>query len=529
MRKIRDVLRHKFEHQLSDRKIARSCKLSRSTVKDYLIRFQTSDLPWPLPDAIDETTIEQRLFPPSSEALKQQQQLPNWSQIHKDLRRQGMTLALVWQEYKAADPAGYQYSWFCDKYREWRQHLNVVMRQHHVAGEKLFLDYAGQTMPVTDTHTGEVTRVQIFVATLGASSYTYCEATLSQSLPDWIGSHVRAFAFFGGLPNILVPDNLKSAVSTPHLYEPGNNLTYQEMAEYYHVAVVPARVRKPQDKGKVESAVQIVERWILARLRDCTFFTLQALNDAIKPLLAEMNGRPFQKMPDSSRQSLFVSLDKPALKPLPATPYEFAEWKDATVHIDYHIDIERHYYSVPFVLARKRLSVRITSQIIECFHRGERVASHRRSRIRGGFSTDKAHMPESHRQYAEWTPERLQNWAGKTGSSTQAVIEHILASRKHPEQTFRSCLGIMRLGKSYTPERLEQACRRALHLETFSYRSLESILKKNLDQQPLPESTPGVPLPDQHENLRGPEYFKTRSIEHHGMTVSNTQGDEEPC
>ena len=507
MRKIRDVLRLKFENNLSNNRIAQSSSISRSTVREYLARFQASGLGWPIAEDLDDEGLEQRLFTSQGEARPRGRNLPDWHDVHKNLRRPGVTMNLLWQEYKASYPEGYQYSRFCEKYREWRNQLDVVMRQNHLAGDRLFLDYAGQTMPVTDPSTGEIRQAQIFVATLGASSYTYCEATWSQSLPDWIGSHVRTFEHLDGVPNILVPDNLKSAVTSPHRYEPDKNPTYQDLAEHYHVAVVPARVRKPQDKGKVESAVQVVERWILARLRDCTFFSLQALNDAIKPLLEELNSRPFQNMPDESRQTLFETLDKPALKPLPDERYQFSEWKKARVHMDYHIEVDKHFYSVPYNLVKKQLDVRITGQTVECFHKGQRITSHVRSYLKGRHTTQSEHMPEKHRCYAEWTPERLQSWAAKTGGHTEAVVIHILESRKYPEQAFRSCLGIISLGKRYTPERLERACQRALSLGACSYKTLDAILKNGQEQLPLPETQPTAPLPDSHDNVRGPVYY----------------------
>lgn len=506
MRKIREVLRLKFEHRLSERKIASSCNISRSTVSDYLGRFAISGLPWPLPDNLNEADLEQRLFPVDSQRTRHPQTTPDWSAVHQELRRPGMTLMLLWQEYKTNHPDGYQYSWFSDLYREWRSHLDVTMRQNHIAGDKLFIDYAGQTVPVVNQYTGEAQQAQIFIATLGASSYTYAEATWSQSLPNWIGSHVRTFDYLGGVPNSLVPDNLKSGVKSPHRYEPVINPTYQDLAEHYCVAVVPARVRKPQDKSKVESAVQVVEHWILARLRDRTFFSLAELNEAIAQLLEKLNNKNFQKLP-GSRRSMFESLDKPALKPLPEQRYQYAEWKEVRVHMDYHVEIDKHYYSVPYQLVKKQLTVRITDQAIECLYKGQRVASHQRSHLKGRHSTQASHMPEKHRKYAEWTPERLQNWAAQTGPETEAVIRKILSTRRYPEQSFRSCLGIIRLGKSYGGDRLENACRRALYADTCSYKSIESILKHNLDQQPLPELEPEAPLPDDHENLRGSDYF----------------------
>ena len=507
MRKIREVLRLKFEHQLSERKIANSCNISRSTVSDYLGRFAVSGLPWPLPADINETTLESHLFQVEAKTARSKPFTPDWSEIHQELRRPGVTLMTLWQEYKINHPDGYQYSWFCDLYRDWRNQLDVIMRQNHIAGDKLFIDYAGQTVPVVNQHTGEVRQAQVFIATLGASSYTYAEATLTQSLPDWIGSHARAFEYFGGVPNALVPDNLKSGVKSPHRYEPVINPTYQDLAEHYSVAVVPARVREPKDKSKVESAVQVVERWILAKLRDRTFFSVGELNEAMTVLLEELNNQSFQKL-DGSRRSLFEALDKPALRPLPTQRYQYAEWKEARVHIDYHVEVDKHYYSVPYQLVKKQLSVRITENTIECFHKGQRVASHQRSHLKGRHTTDSVHMPEKHRKYAQWTPERMQEWAAKTGPETEAVIRRILSTRRHPEQSYRSCLGIMRLGKGYGNDRLENACRRALYADTCSYRSIESILKNNLDQQSLPELCPTAGLPDKHENLRGSGYFQ---------------------
>ena len=507
MRKIREVLRLKCELNLSERRIAKSCQLGRATVSDYIARFKAAGLTWPLPADMNDTTLEQRLFPSQSgQQSARRQHVPDWQHIHKELRRSGVTLLLLWQEYKLQHPEGFQYSWFSDQYRQWRGTLDVVMRQNHVAGEKLFVDYAGQTVPIVDQHTGEIRQAQIFVATLGASGYSYAEATLTQSLPDWIGSHIRTFEFLGGVTALLVPDNLKSGVSKAHRYEPVLNPTYQEMAEHYAVAVVPARVRKPKDKSKVESSVQVVERWILARLRDRTFFSLQELNEAIAPLLAELNSKSFQKL-EGSRLSLFESLDKPALRPLPVTRYQYAEWKEARVHMDYHVEVDKHYYSVPYQLVKKQLSVRITGQTVECFNKGQRVASHRRSHQKGAHSTQPEHMPQKHRQYAEWTPERIEKWALKAGAETAAVVSRIMAGRKHPEQAYRSCLGVLRLGKSFGDERLEGACRRALYMDACNYKSIESILKNNLDLQPLPEPEPDTLLPSDHNNLRGSDYY----------------------
>jgi transposase len=431
--------------------------------------------------------------------------LPDFNYIHAELRKKGVTLNLLWQEYKEQNPHGYQYSQFCHLYRKWTNKIDPVMRQEHRAGEKMFVDYAGQTVPVYDLHTNRMREAQIFVAVLGASNYTYAEATWTQSLPDWIGSHGRAFAFFGGVPKLVVPDNLKSGVSKAYFYEPDINPTYLDMANHYGTAVIPARVKKPKDKAKVEVAVQVVERWILARLRNRQFFSLYRLNQAIADLLEDLNNKPFQKLP-GSRKSAFESLDRPALNPLPSQPYQFAEWKIATVNVDYHIEVERHYYSVPHTLIKKKIDVRITNITIECFYKNKRVASHIRRHHKGRHSTIKEHMPKSHQKWAQWTPDRFIRWAGKIGPHTQKLIENVLNSRAHPQQGFRSCLGILRMAKSYGDDRLEAACRRAVAIGGTSYRSVESILKHNLDQKPLPDQS-AKSSPIEHNNIRGARYY----------------------
>jgi transposase len=412
---------------------------------------------------------------------------------------------LLWQEYKEIHPHGYQYSQFCHRYRQWAAKIDPVMRQEHRAGEKMFVDYAGQTVPVYDLHTNQMREAQIFVAVLGASNYTYAEATWTQTLADWIGSHSRAFAFFGGVPKLVVPDNLRSAVSKASFYDPDINPTYLDLVNHYGTVVIPARVRRPKDKAKVETGVQIVERWILARLRNRQFFSLGQLNRAIAELLEDLNNKPFQKLP-GSRKSAFESLDRPALNPLPSQSYPFAEWKKATVNVDYHIEVHRHYYSVPHTLIKKKIDVRITNNTIECFYKNKRVASHIRSHHKGRHSTVKEHMPKSHQKWAQWTPDRFIRWAGKIGVHTQKLIENVLNSRAHPQQGFRTCLGILRLAKSYGDDRLEAASRRAVAIGGTSYRSVESILKHNLDQKPLPDQSSKSP-PIDHTNIRGARYY----------------------
>ena len=503
MRKIQEVLRlHAAGHSQQD--ISRSCGIGRSTVGEYLQRAREAGLGWPLPDDLDTAALERRLFPPLPPAATMVRGPPDWATVHRELRRPGVTLWLLWEEYKAVHPQGYQYTWFCQQYRNWAARTDVVMRQSHRAGEKLFVDYAGPTVPIVDRTTGEIRQAQIFVAVLGASNYTYAEATWTQGLEDWLMAHVRAFAFFGGVPEIVVPDNLKSGVKSPSLYEPELNPSYQELAAHYGVAVLPARVRKPRDQAKVEAGVLLAQRWILARLRHQRFFSLDEVNRAIQPLLAELNRRPFQRLP-GSRQSVFETVDHPALKPLPPTRYEFAEWKRATVGIDDHVEVDRHDYSVPYRSARQPVEARFTASTVELFSHGERLASHRRSRIPGGHTTVATHLAPAHQIVAGWNAQRFLDWAAQIGPQTQTVIERVLQARTHPQQGYRTALGILRLAKAYGNDRLEAACQRAARLQTLTYRRLASILKHGLDRQ-TPTPAQG-PLPLDHANVRGPDYF----------------------
>ena len=503
MRKIREVLRLYHAAGMSVRAIARSVKASPSTVGEYIRRAEVHGLGWPLPGSLDDGELERRLFPaPAPSGTRRP--LPDWSKVHRELRRKGVTLALLWQEYKASHPEGLQYSWFCEQYRAWASTLDVVMRQEHRAGEKMFVDYAGQTVPVVDRETGEERQAQVFVAVLGASSYTFAEATWTQTLPDWTASHVRAFEFFGGCPELVIPDNLRSAVSRAQRYEPDINPTYHDLADHYGVAVLPARARRPRDKAKVEVAVQVVERWILAALRNRTFFSLAELNAAIARLLERLNARAFRKLP-GSRRSLFEQLDRPALRPLPTERYVFAEWKKVRVNIDYHVEVDGHYYSVPHALVRRQLDVRLTATTVECLYRGQRVASHPRSTLKGRHTTADEHMPEKHRQMGQWTPQRFIRWADSIGPNTAALITNVLRSRRHPQQAYRSCLGLLRLANTYSEARLEAAAARAMAIGAHSYRSVASILAHRLDENPPEQIELGVPI--EHDNIRGPGYY----------------------
>jgi transposase len=506
MRKIREILRLKWGCGLSARQIARSLKIARSTVAEYVRRAEEAGLSWPLPEELDETAIERLLFPPQPFIPAYERPYPDWVNIHKELRHKGVTLFLLWQEYKAIYPEGFQYSRFCELYRLWTGKLALSMRQEHKAGEKMFVDYCGQTVPVVDKISGKSRQAQIFVAVLGASNYTYAEATWTQGMQDWVGSHVRAFEYISGVTELVIPDNLRSGVNKPCRYEPKLTATYEDMLTHYATAAIPTRVRKVKDKAKVENAVLVTERWILARLRHFTFFSLHELNAAIAKLLEDLNTRPFKKLA-GSRRSLFEELDRPALKPLPAQRYVYAEWKKARVNIDYHVEVDRHYYSVPYQLYGREMDVRLTAKTVECFHKGHRVASHARSFLIGRHTTVKEHMPKAHQIYAEWTPERVIRWTTKAGPAARGVAECILQSRLHPQQAYRSCLGLMRLGKTYGDSRLEAACIRALRYKTTSYTSVKSILKNGLDSTPL-EETVIVSKPIEHPNIRGSAYYE---------------------
>jgi transposase len=506
MRKFKEVLRlHSLG--LAQRQIARSCSIGQSTVSEYLKAAESAGLQWANIQDWDEARIAAALpANPASEANPPRKLEPDFAALHEELQQdKHLTLQLVWEEYRAQNPDGYRYSRFCERYQRWRKKLDVVLRQEHRAGEKLFVDYAGRTIPTQNPTTGEILGAQLFVAVLGASNYTYAEATWTQGLGDWIGSHIRTFEFFQGVPEILVPDNLKSGVTKACRYEPGVNRSYEEMAQHYGVAVVPARPAKPRDKAKVEAGVQFAERCILAVMRKQTFFSLGALNQTIAELLARLNERPFQKR-EGTRQSLFEALDRPALKPLPVERYQFGEWKIARVNIDYHVEVDLHYYSVPYQLTQQEVDIRSTASTVEVFHKGVRVASHARSAVQHRNTTIHEHRPKAHQRHLEWTPSRVVEWSSKTGPSTALVVERIMAGKRHPEQGFRSCLGIIRLGNKYPQARMEAAAQRAIALNVCSYQSVKAILENHLDGQALEPATDPQP-PINHPNLRGPDYY----------------------
>ena len=508
MRKIKDVLRLRHELGLGQRQIARSCAIAQATVADYLKRAAAAGIGWPLPQDWDEARLEKAVFDaPATPQAKASKPLPDMAAVREQLQRyRDLTLQLIWEEYRQSNPDGYGYSYFCERYERWRRQQDVVLRQEHRPGEKLFVDWAGATIPIHGADSA-IIKAPLFVSALGVSSYTYAELTPNQQMEHWLKVQMHAFEFYGGCPRLLVPDNTKTGVLKACRYEPDLNPTYQEFAAHYGVAVLPTRPHKPRDKAKVESAVQVVQRWIVMRLRDRQFLSIADANRAIRELLGQLNRRPFRKRREECRASLFEKIDRPALQPLPAERYDLSHWAQARVNIDYHVAFDGNWYSVPYALTGELVDVRATPATIEIFHRGQRVASHLRHRGRNQSVTQSEHRPKSHQAHLEWTPSRIVNWAAKVGPHTAQLVQRILADKPHPEMGYRSCLGLIRLADKYSPARMEAACERALLTGAIGYQRVKSILERKLDAQPLsppPEMRPSPP----HENLRGPEYFQ---------------------
>lgn len=508
MKKISEILRQRYELKRSCRDIARSLNVSVGGISKYLARARLAAVTWPLPPDLSEQQLYEKLFLPSTKSSAEKKPVPDWEYILRENRKKGVTYLLLWREYRDTYPNGISYSQFCERIRLYKKTIDPVMHQIHKAGEKTFVDYAGATMEWIDPATGEIHEAQIFVGALGASQYIYCEATKTQTIPDWISSHVNMWEYFGGVSAIAVPDNLKSGVTKTHRYDPDINANYQRFSEHYGFAIVPARVVEPKDKAKVESAVGIITRQIIAVLRNRTFTSIAEINEAIKPLLKKINHQSFQKM-KTTRAELFESIDKPALKPLPANRYYFEEWSKAKVHIDYHFVFDYHYYSVPFKYLQKSVDIRSTAKTVECFCDGIRIASHERSYKKYGYSTLKEHMPPNHHAHAEWGPERMKRWAKKIGHHTSKFIDHVMQSRPFVEQSFRACLGILRLGDRYGYDRLEKACTIGLDAGMTRYRQIESILQNKMDknyQQNSEVQSETKTL--NHENIRGSNYYK---------------------
>lgn len=505
MIKISELLRQRYELKLSYRDIARSLNISVSTVGDHLARAKAASISWPLPEGVSESELYNKLFPPAATASAQKP-LPDFELIHRELRKKGMTLRLLWREYRDIHADGFGYTRFCGRYHEYNKGVTPVMRQIHKAGEKSFVDYSGMTMPWIDANTSELHSAEIFVGSLGASQFTFAEATATQQLPDWINSHVHMWEYFGGVSEMVVPDNLKSGVTKAHRYDPDINANYQHFSEHYGFAIVPARAREPKDKAKVENAVGCIERQILAPLRHRTFTSIGEINEAIKPLLVAFNTQTFQKM-KTSRLELFETIDKPVLKALPPDRYDYADWRQTKIHIDYHFVLDDHHYSVPYRYIHQAVQLRVTSKTVECFYQGERVAAHAISHERYGFTTLATHMPLNHRAHAESSPEKMRQLALKIGQKTVEFMDHMVATRAFPQQAFRSCEGLVRLSNRFGEDRLEKACAMALSSGATRYNSVETILKKRLDTLPQSGDEP-IPLALCHDNIRGADYYQ---------------------
>ncbi len=507
MRQIREILRQKWTLGRTHRQVAEALRVGLGTVSTVERRARAAGLNWDQVKTLSDEGLEARVYGPPTPPTHHRA-VPDCAYLHAERRKPGVTLELLHLEYLEQHPAGYRYTQFCEVYRRWLKRRGLSMRQVHPGGEKCFVDYAGKKPSIIDAATGEVLEVELFVAVLGASNYTYAEATRTQQVPDWLASHQRAFHYFGGVTAAVVPDQLKSGVVLACRYEPGLQRTYEQFAQHFGTVILPARPAKPRDKAKIEVAVQIVERWILARLRHERFFSLAALNARIAELLADLNARPM-RLYRASRRELFERLDQPQLRPLPAEPFVYGEWKiGARVSIDYHVELAGHYYSVPYALIHELIDACLTATTVELFHRGQRVAAHVRSVVRGRHTTDPAHMPKAHQRHLEWTPTRIITWARTIGAQTAALVEAILADRPHPEQGYRSCLGILRLAKRYSPARLEAACARAGSVDARSYRHVDSILKHGLDRLAPAATRPPLPLLPAHEHLRGREYYR---------------------
>jgi len=503
MRKSREILRMKWKMGFSDRQVAASLRISHSTVGDYVKRAEKAGLDWAQVEKLGEAELKSKLFPQKKEKVKPNQRpLPDWDKVHQEMCRPGVTRKLLWMEYIRDHPGGYGYSQFCELYRRWaKSQGKPVMRVPKKAGEEVQVDYAGQTVLVINPETGEKRKAQIFVGVLGASGLIYAEAQWDQSLPNWIRAHVRMFDFFGGVPEIIRPDNLKTGVTKASFYDPDLNPTYHEMAVHYGAAVIPTRVKEPTDKGLVENAVLQAERWILAALRNVKFFSLYELNQAIRKQRTWLNNRQLSNR-DLSRRELFLQLEKQALRPLPEHPFEYLEVKQAKVHIDYHVTFKKHHYSVPHQYIGHKVLIRAAENLVTIYHENRRIAHHVRY-DRYGYSTDKSHLPSNHRWYLEWTPERFCKWARQIGPHTEEVVSRVLVSRQHPQQAYRACLGILQFAKRYSPESLELVCQQAQEVGVYSYRAIKRLLttKKDMLETGLQCQT------ESHEHVRGKTYY----------------------
>jgi transposase len=508
MREIKEVLRLKFDLKLSNSKIALAVNISETTVERYLHRVKKHKIPWPLTTDVTNDQLEALLYP-AIEEPSERYTMPDFQYIHKEFKKKGVTLQLLWEEYSST-LGGYSYSQFCNLYSLWRKCDETWMIQLHKAGVNTFIDYAGLTIPIFNPKTGDVAyNAQVFVSVLGASSYIFCEATKSQTIEDWIGSHKRMNIFFGGTTECWVPDNLRTGVTQADRYEPNINQTYLNLSQHYGVAIVPARVRRPQDKSKAESGVYLVETQILARLRNHKFFDLEEANKAIKELLDSVNKKPFQKMPGSSRYSLYLELEKPALQAIPEIPFELFHWGTHKINPGYHVIITEVPYSVPSTFVGKVVEYKYNERTVEFFCKGRSIATHTRSYEPGIPVTNNNHRPAKHQYQAECTPEEIQKQALGIGAPTLTWVEHVLENPSlHIKLRINIALGVVRLSKKYTNDRLNAACSRGLFYSNFTRKGIKDILERELDKQALPQKEIIKPLPQQHSNVRGFAYYQ---------------------
>ena len=507
MRKIHEVCRLRLKMGLGINQIAGACNISKSTASRYVNKIEELKRSYEELMSLDEEALSKLLFPAGAEMPVSEKAMPDFEYLTRELKKKGVTLQLLHEEYLRDNPEGYKRSQFYEKYRKYAKKLNPVMRFNHKAGEKMFEDFSGDKPHYINPETGEKVEAELFVTALGASSYTFACAVADQKVENFIKGNIKALQYYGGCPACIVPDNLTSGVKSACYYDPEINRTFADMAEHYDVAVIPARVARPRDKAKVENAVLQAQRRILAALRNRTFFSLHELNEAILQEVEKLNRRPMA-VTGRSRRELFEEIEKPVLRPLPAERFEIYNYKKPTkLHIDYHVEVQKSYYSAPYTLIGQYVDIKYNSTVVEIYHNNRRVASHIRTYKKGKYITEDRHMPHEHRQYLEWTPQRIKNWGGKIGLHTKTMMHRIMESKKHPEQGFRSCLGIIRLSKQYTPERVESACKRALAVEACNYGSVKSILQTGLDKVAYLDEHKAV-KPIEHPNIRGREYYR---------------------
>lgn len=508
MKNYREVLR--LNHQgISQRSIASSCACSRNTVSKVLKRAEEVSLSWPLPEGMSDADLKQLLFPEEA-AITALRRHPDCEYIHKEMAKSGVTLSLLWNEYcedcRANQEIPLMYSQFCHHYQKFATTTKATMHVQRKPGEQLEVDWAGKTTPLADRETGDTINAYIFVGVLSSSQYAYAEAFTSQNMESWITAHCNMYKFFGGVTRILIPDNLKTGVEKASWYSPEINKTYQEMAEHYGTAVIPARVRKPKDKPNAEGAVKNISTWIIAALRNQKYFTLLELNKAIKEKLSAFNSRPFQKK-EGSRLSVFLEEEKPLLLPLPAAPYELATWKIATVQYNYHITVEKMHYSVPYEYIKYKVDVRKTRNVIEVFYNNMRICSHPRLYGRPGqYSTVENHMPEDHKKYTQWNAARFISWGESIGPHTAITVKSILSSRKVEQQGYKSCMALLKLGDKHSLPRLEAACAKALsYTPNPGYKNIKTILTTGQDKVKTEEVK--IDNTAAHGITRGADYY----------------------